>query len=107
MASFLTEAARDQVAAMDADCPYAKELSKIEADEVLRAEIERICAAATLGEIMKVGLLASQLKKTSGDNHQEIKSNLKEMADELLNRVEAESGPLRLPSNYRQLLFDL
>lgn len=107
MASFLTDAARKHIAAMDSDCAHAKELNKIEADEVLRAEIERICAAATLGEIMKVGLLASQLKKASGDNHQAIKSSLKEMADELFSRVEAESGPLRLPGNFRQLLFDL
>jgi len=60
-----------------------------------------------LAEITRVLILAARLKKTSGQEKEAIKSDLKRVAEELVTRVEKESGQLRLAKTYRHLLLDL
>ena len=106
MSSILTESARKAIAALDPQSPCGKELSKIEVDDVLAEEIERICRTATLAEITKMGFLVGRIKKTSGGEKDAIKSKLKSMGEKLVTRLEKESGQLKLPKACRDLLLD-
>ena len=67
MSSFLNKVARKGLETLDTQSfPCAKELSKVEVDDIVAKEIEKICSAATLAEITKTLLLVRQLNKTSG-----------------------------------------
>ncbi len=108
MSSFLTKVTRKGLETLDTQSfPFAKGLSKVEVDDIVAKEIEKICNAATLAEITKTLLLVRQLKKTSGQKKEAIKSDLNRIVEELLTRVETESGQLRLPEACRQLLLYL
>ena len=106
MSSFLTEAAYKEIEALNPESPPAEELSKIEElDNIVKGEIEKICGAATLAEITRILLLVRQLNKASGQKEEAIKSDLKRIAEQLVRRVETESGPLRLSKTCRHLLL--
>jgi hypothetical protein len=108
MASFLTEAARKEIEALGPDSPCAKELHEIEdVDTVIAEEIQKICNIATLGEITKAFFLVRRLKKASLQEKEAIESELGKIAEELVRRVEIESGRLRIPNACRHLLLSL
>jgi len=107
MISFLTEAALNQIKALGPESAYAKELNKIENDDTIRVDIKKICEVATLAEITKIMFLASRLKKASEHQKDLIKSDIKKIAEKLLSRAEAESGPLRLPEHCSNLFSSL
>jgi hypothetical protein len=106
MASFLTEAAHKEIEALGPDSPYAKELHEIgDVDTVIAEEIEKICNIATLGEITKAFLLVRRLKIASLQEKEAIESELRKIAEDLVRRVETESGRLRIPNACRHLLL--
>jgi len=108
MASFLNEAAHKEIEALDPDSPYAKELNQIgDVDTVIAEEIEKICNIATLGEITKTLLLVRRLKTASLREKEAVESKLRKIAEELVRRVETESGGLRIPNACRHLLLYL
>lgn len=108
MSSLLTKAASNEIKALDPQSPCAKELSKIhDIDRVITEEIEKISNVATLAEIARILLLAGRLKKRRGRKKESAKSELKMIAEQLVTRVETESGPLRLPATCRHLLSNL
>ena len=108
LSSLLTEVARKEIEVLDPESPCAKELSKIhDVDRVITEEIEKISNAATLAEITKILLLAARLKKRPGQKKESAKSELKRIAEQLVTRVETESGPLRLPATCCHLLSNL
>jgi len=108
MFALVSKAAHDASARLDPDSACAKELSTIEnAEQVVDEEIAKICQAATYAEITKILLLGKSLNKSSGREKEAIRNDLKKVADALLARVQAQSGPLRLPRGCLDLLFDL
>ena len=107
VSSFLTEVARKEIEALDPESPCAKELSKIEADDIIAEDIKKMCNVATLAETTRALLLVTRLKKASGQEKEAIKSNLNTIAERLVTRVEAESGRLRLPKACHHLLLEL
>lgn len=106
MFSFLTETAYKEMAALDTQSTCAEGLSKIEVDDIIAEEIEKICNAATLAEIMRLFTLVARLKKTFGLEKEAIKRELNKIAEQLVARVETKSGQLRLPKTYRHLLLE-
>lgn len=108
LSSLLTKAASNRIKALGSQSPCAKELSKIhDVDRVITEEIEKISNAAKLAEITRILLLAARLKKRPGQKKESAKSELKRIAEQLVTRVETESGPLRLPATCRHLLSNL
>ena len=107
LSSFLTDAARRRIEALDPESACAKELRGIPVGEALHEDVERICAAASLAEIGKVLVLGATIHKTSGKEKEEIWNDLKDIADELVARVEKQSGRLMLPEPCRHLLLAL
>lgn len=107
VSSFLTEVARKEMEALDPESPCAKELSKIEVDDIIAEDIEKMCNAATLTETTRVLLLVTRLKKASGQKKEAIKSDLNTIAERLMTRVETKSGRLRLPKACHNLLLEL
>lgn len=104
----MIEAALEQVEALDSASLCAQELSKIyDVNRVLKEEIRRLCAAATLSEITKVLFLTRQMKKTSGQKREPIKSQLKKIAEQVVTRAESQLGPLTLPETCQHLLLEL
>ena len=82
-----------------------EQLSEIEdVDAIIAEEIEKICETATLAEITKILFLTRRMKKTSGQKRKIVKSDLKKIAEVLVTRTEAESGPLKLPQSCRLIL---
>ena len=110
LSSFLTEAAHKGIKNLDSQSPCAKELSKIEDDDindVIAEEIKRICEAAALAEVAKIFFLTYRLKKTSGQKREIIKNDLRKIAEALVVRVEKNSGQLKLPETCRNLILNL
>jgi len=108
LSSLLTEAAREDIKALDPQSPCAKQLSQIEnIDAVIAEEIENICNAATLTEITKILFLTRRIKKASGQRREAMKSQLKKIAEQVVTKVESQSGPLSLPETCRHLLLSL
>lgn len=106
LSSFLTEAARKSVKALESQSPCARELSEIkDVDAIIAEEIENICNAATLTEITKILFLMRRMEKTSGPKQETIRKNFQEMAEVLVTRAETESGPSKLPQSCRQVLL--
>ena len=93
---------------MDSQSSCAKQLSEIEnLDEIIVEEIEIICKVAVLTDNSKVFFLTARLKRTSGQEKESIKSDIKKMAEVPVIRVEAESGPLELPQSCRFILLSI
>ncbi len=107
MISFLNKAACEQIVALRPETEHAKELNNTEVDDTVKEEIQRIWQVATLAEMTKIALSVSRLKKAPESQRKKIKSDLKKMAEKLVSRVEAESGPLKLPENVRNLFSGL
>jgi hypothetical protein len=108
LSSFLNEAARKGIKALEPQLPCTKELNGIEdVDAIIAEEIEKICNAATLAEITKILFLTQRMKKKSGQKRKAIKSQLKKIAEEVVTRAESQAGPLSLPQTYRHLLLQL
>ena len=108
LSSFLTEAARKGIKALEPQLPCAKELNGIkDVDVTIAEEIEKICNAATLAEITKILFLSRRMKKTSGQKREVIKNQLKKIAEEVVTRAESQVGPLTLPQTCRHLLLEL
>ena len=106
LSSFLIETAHKDINVLDAQSPCAKELSKIkDVDAVITETVERICQAATSAEITKFLFLTARLKTTSGQKREAIKGDIKKIAEALIARIEAESGPLKLPQSCRLVLL--
>ena len=106
LSSFLIETAHEGINALDPQSPCAKELSEIaDADAAIAEDSEKICQAATLPEITRILFLAARLRKTSGQKRNRIKSDLKKIAETLITRAEANSGPLKLPQSCRHVLL--
>ena len=111
MSAFLNKIARSEVARLDPESPCAKELSKIDADNVIKTEIDRICGVASMAEIAALLSLGTRLSKISvrehGEMRSDIRNDIKKMGEKLVARAEKESGELRIPKTFRQLLLSL
>ena len=106
--SLLINDANEEIKALDPQSQCAKELSQIEdVDAIIAEEIEKVCNAATLAEITKTLFLSRRMKKTSGQEREAIKSQLKKIAEEVVTRAESQVGPLTLPQTCRHLLLEL
>jgi len=106
LSSFLIEAAHKDINALDPESVCAKELSKIkDVDAIIAETVEKICQGATSAEISKFLFLTARLKGTSGQKREVIKTNIKKIAGALIARIEAESGPLKLPQSCRFILL--
>ncbi len=108
MIAFVTEAVRKEIEALDPDCPCAKEMSKLDdVDNTIAEEVKKLCNTATLREISKMLLLVRRLRKASVQEKEAIESKLGKITEELVRRVETESGRLRIPNACRHLLLYL
>ena len=106
MASLLTEAVRKEIESLSPESPYAKKLKKIE-DAVVAEEIEKVCKAATLGEIARISLLINRLKKVNENEKEKITDSLNSIAGKLIKRVEDKTGPLKLSKICLELFSEL
>jgi len=98
----LIGAVHKAIKTLDPQSPCAIQLSDIEnLDEIIVEEIEIICKAAVFNEIERILFLVARLKKTSGPKKESIISDIKKMAEVLVTRIKAESGPLKLPQSCR------
>ena len=107
MASFLTDAALRGVKALEPGSPCAAALKRLDVENILREDIDRICEAISLAEITKVLSLAVKLKASSQEGSRAIKSDIKKIAEEVVARLESKSGKLKIPEPCRHLLLDL
>ena len=111
MSAFLNSVAHREMAKLNPESQCAKELREINADDVIKTEIDRICAVASMMEMATLLSLGARLKKISAQEHDEmrddIRGDIKQMAEKLVARTERGSGELRIPISCRQLLLNL
>ena len=108
LSSFLIETAHKDINALDPQSVCAKELNKIkDVDAVIAETVEKICQAATSAEITKFLFLVARLKTTSGQKREAIKGDIKKIAEALIARIEAKSGPLNLSQSCRLVLLGI
>ncbi len=106
--SLLTEAAYNQIEALDSQSPLAKELSKIEdVNTIIAEDIAKICNAATLAELTRSLLLVRRLKKAPVNEKEIIKNELNGIAEKLITRLEIKAEPLKLPKAYMHLFSEI
>jgi len=106
LSAFLIKTAHKGMNSLEPQSECAKALSKIkDVDAVITETVEKICQAATLAEITKFLFLVARLKTTSGQKREAIKNDIKKIAEALVARVEAKSGPLNLPQACRLILL--
>ena len=107
MASFLIDAARKGIKALEPESECAKALEKIDIENALKEDINRICEAASFIEIAKITSLILRLETASEKNKEAIKDEIKRIAEDLVARVERDSGELKTPQPCRHLLLNL
>ena len=107
MSAFLLQVVRDEIENMDLESPCAKELRKAGGEDIVRTEIDRICGTASGTEMTKLLILVMRLKETSEQEREDIRNDIREIAEALVARVEEESGELRIPRPCRRLLLNL
>jgi len=108
MITFVTEAVCKEIEALDPDCPCAKEMSKLDdVGNTIAKEVEKLYNAVTLREIRKTLLLVGRPKKAPVQERETIERELERINEELMRRVETESGQLRLPKACHHLFLGL
>lgn len=107
MASFLIDAARKQIKGLNVESVYAKTLERIDVENMLREDINRVCEAASFIEITRIISLVSQLQAASDENKATIKGDIKKIAEGLVARIERDSGELKISQSCRHLLLNL
>jgi hypothetical protein len=75
--------------------------------KTIAEEVEKLCNAATSREISRTLLLVGRLKKAPVQEKEAIERDLERIKEELVRRVETESGRLRLPKAYHHLFLGL
>ncbi|MBF0531986.1 MAG: hypothetical protein HQL23_02695 [Candidatus Omnitrophica bacterium] len=106
LAVFLTGAAYKGIGQLDQKSPLAKELKKFDFDAVLKDDIAKICDKISFFEMTKVMALAAQVDLRLADQEKQ-KSEIKKIAHDVIERIERESGKLRVPQACLEMLFNL
>jgi hypothetical protein len=106
LAEVIYDAAHQGLKRIDKDSPLAEELKKIDVEEVLRADIEKICNNLSFLEMTRVMALMVQLK-SEVKRQGAMKPQLKAMVQKLIDRIERDAGKLQTPMSCREILFNL
>lgn len=106
MADILTDAAHKGLAHIDPNSALGVELGKIDVEAVLKDDIEKICSHVSFFELTRILALAAQLKADEKKQGQ-MKAELKGIVQPLLERVESNSGKLKIPESLRTMIFNL
>ena len=71
MITFVTEAVRKEIGALEPDCPCAKEISKLDdVGNTIAEEVEKLCNAATLGLLPKFKMNVLRLPRDFSNRSQ-------------------------------------
>lgn len=106
LAEKLNDAAHQGLARIDKNSPLAVELKKFDVEEILKADIEKICNSVSFFEMTRIMALMVQLNSKE-KRHGPMKANLKRMIQQLIDRIERDSGELQTPMTCRELFFNL
>ncbi|MEE8359459.1 MAG: hypothetical protein V3S04_00870 [Candidatus Omnitrophota bacterium] len=107
MASFLIDAAKRGIDSLDPGSPHIEELKKIDADNIIREDINKICETVSIAEIAKIFSLSARLQTVSKEKRGVIKDELKRIAQDAAVRAESKFGRLKTPERYRRLLWEV
>ena len=106
MASFLTKSAHEGLEKLDKNSSLARKLKTVDVDAILKYDINKICEEMSCSEMVKLTTLAGQVKSGLGDEEL-VKEDVKNIAKDIVKRVEKKSGSLKITSDLRDLLFNL
>lgn len=105
LASLLNKAARDGIKELDKDSDLAIQLKSLDIDAVLENDIKLLCEKISFFELTRILALMAQLKVNSKDN-QVAKKKLKDIARDIMCRIEKQSAGFKTPASCRDLLFN-
>jgi len=106
LAEALNEAAHKGLARIDPKSTLAEELKKYDVEEILKADIDKICNNVSLFEMTRIMGLIVQLNSEE-KRHGPMKAELKKMIQRLIDKVEGNAGKLQTPMSCRDLFFNL
>jgi len=107
LASFLIDAARQAIERVDPSSPCARALAKLDLEPALSEDIGRLTAALSVSQIVRLLSLGRRLREGAPAKQEAAKEELKDITRRVVDRVENESGPLKLPPECRDLLWGL
>ena len=82
------------LARIDKNSPLAEELRKLDVEEILKADIEKICNNVSFFEMTRIMTLIVQLNSEE-KRHGPMKAKLKRMIQQLIDKIEQDAGDLR------------
>lgn len=106
LAEVLNDAAHKGLSQMDVNSPLAEEIKKFDIEEVLKSDIEKICCHVSFLEMIRIMGLMSQLK-SSNIKQGAQKAELREIAQQIIDRTQQNEGKLKIPMSCREILFNL
>ena len=107
LAGSLTELAKKEIDAMDAESPCARALEGLDVDALLEKSIQRITDELSTLEAGRILKLAVKHKLSGAEDADKYKKKIKSIASEVVKRVESKYGGLYLPPECRDLLMNL
>jgi len=105
LAESLNDAAHKGLARIEKDSPLAEELRKYDVEQILKADIEKICNNVSFFDMTRIMALMVQLNVEK--RHGAMKADLKRTIQQLIDKVERDAGKLQTPMSCRELFFNL
>lgn len=106
MVLFLTKSAHAGLEKLDKNSLLARKLKAVDVQAILKHDINKICAEMSCPEMVKLTTLAGQIK--SGLRDEELaKEDVKNIAKDIVKRVEKKSGEFKASPELRDLLYNL
>ncbi|HUV40671.1 MAG TPA: hypothetical protein VMW23_02640 [Sedimentisphaerales bacterium] len=106
--SWLTQEAIKVLETADSESEFIRQLTKDrKLEDVVRPEVEKVCNAATLAQMTKIVSLAARLRSAGPEKRQALKNELGKIAEQLVAKAQAQSGPMKMPDVYRRVLENL
>ena len=107
LADFLTELAKKELDAMDADNPCARALKGLDTDALLEKSIQRITYELSTLEAGRILSSSVKLRLSGTEDVDKHKKEIKLIASKVAKRVESKYGGLDLPPECQDLLMNL
>jgi len=107
LAMILSNAAKKGLNTLEADSVYAKELKELDVDNILREDINKLCEEISMLEITRTFSLYTQLRTARKEEKERVKKELKDIAQNVIERAEKKSVRFKTPERYRDLILSL
>lgn len=102
----ITKHAQAGLKKLDRNSALVSKLKGMDVDALLKDNIDKFCHEMSYFEMAKITTIAAGLNSGLRDKEQ-AKEEMKSIAKDIIKRVEQKTGNLNIPSDIRDLIFNL